>query len=69
MPAALMAHTLPFQGTMEAEATTHVHKQLCASWATGASSFPQSLAARDFPFVLAFLQLPLPLSLFLGDRV
>lgn len=69
MPAALKACTLTFQGTMEAEATTHVHTQFCGSWATGAASFPRSLAAGDFPFALAFLQLLLPLSLFLEDRV
>ena len=53
---------------MCAEATAHVPEQLLRLGYLGSLPSLGLLPPQDFPFVLAFLKLLLPLSFFLEDR-
>ena len=56
------------QGIVCAEATAHVPEQLLRLGYLGSLPSLGLLPPQDFPFVLAFLKLLLPLSFFLEDR-
>lgn len=64
-----MAHALPFQGSVQVEAAIHASEWLCQAGLLGCLPSLGTLLTWDFLFILAFLQLLLPLSFLLEDQV